>query len=356
MKLSVFAAFLSVYTCVFGSAFAQEALPTRPVLWTTASLETSQETQLVGLIEPKIKTDLGFQILGRLIIKNVTIGEVITSGQLLAAVDPTPFELALRNAQSGVSNARAQLSAAIAEEVRQRALFSTNTAPETALEMAFQRLETARANETQALAVLAKAQEQLSYTSIFAEYDGIVISVYPEVGEIVAPGQVILTTARLDIREAVVDLPDVIATELAVGGQAIISLELNPQTQVVGEIREIEPAADSLSRTVRARITLRDAPDLFRLGTTVFVRFDEIETPTIILPLTAIRMQDGTANVWIINDEDTSARLNQVTIRELKGDYVEIISGVEAGDRVIVVGVNSIEAGALFRLGEEQTF
>lgn len=356
MKHSVFAIILVISAGVFGSVAAEEALPARPVLWTTATLQTSQNTQLVGLIEPRVKTDLGFQILGRLIIKNVTVGEVVTVGQLLAAVDPTPFELALRNAQSGVSNARAQLSTAIAEEARQQTLFAANATPETALELAVQRLETARASETQSLAVLAKAQEQLTYTRITAEHDGIVINVYPEVGEIVAPGQVILTIARLDIREAVIDLPEAVATELAIGGPAIVALELNPQTQVAGTIREIEPAADSLSRTVRARITLIEASDSFRLGTTVFVSFETTEIPAIVLPLTAIRMQDGTANVWIINDDGTSAGLNQVTIGEPDNGFVEIISGVEAGDRVVVVGVNSLAAGALIRLGEEQTF
>jgi len=356
MKHSVFTIFLVIFTSVFGPLFAEETMPARPVLWATASFQTSQNTQLVGLIEPRIKTDLGFQILGRLIKKNVSVGEVVTSGQLLAVVDPTPFELALRNAQSEVSNARAQLSTAIAEEARQQALFIANATPETALELAAQRLETARASETQALAVLAKAEEQLTYTRITAEHDGIVINVYPEVGEIVAPGQVILTIARLDIREAVVDLPEVIAADLAVGGGAIVALELNPQTQVTGTIREIEPAADSLSRTIRARITLIEAPNSFRLGTTVFVSFEKPERSAIILPLTAILMQNGAANVWIINDDDTSARLNRVTIGEPKDGFVEIITGVEAGDRIIVVGVNSLTTGALIRLGEEQTF
>ena len=356
MKRLVFSFSLVIFTSVYSALLAEEPLPARPVLWTTATLQTSQNIQLVGLIEPRIKTDLGFQILGRLIKKNVSIGEVVTSGQLLAAVDPTPFELAVRNAQSEVSNARAQLSAAIAGEARQQALFAANATPETALELAEQRLETARASETQALAVLTKAEEQLTYTRITAEHDGIVVNVYPEVGEIVAPGQVILTIARLDVREAVIDLPEAIATDLAVGGQAIVALELNPETQVAGEIREIEPAADSLSRTIRARITLIDPPSSFRLGTTVFVGFENTETPVVNLPLTAILMRDEVANVWIINDDGVSVRVKRVVIGEPSGGFVEIISGVEAGDRIVVVGVNSLTADAHIRLGEEQTF
>lgn len=333
-----------------------EPLPARPVLWTTVIPHAENDIRLIGTVEPRVQTNHAFRVLGRLTLADASIGDFVTKGQILAAVDPTTFELAVRSAHAAVSNAEAQLSSATTEKNRQTTLLETNATTEAFHDIVAQQLEAARAGLAGADAALSKAEEQLGYTRITAEHNGVVIGTFAEVGETVAPGKPIIIIANVDVREAVVDLPDTICDCVPIGTNATVSLELDPSIKAQGTVREIAPVADSLSRTVRARVTLKDPPQGFRLGTTVIVNFSSQNAPVIAVPNTAVLKQDGHAYVWVIRSDGTSTFKQQVTLGEDRGILIEILDGLEAGARVIVAGVNSLEANQPIRLGEELTF
>jgi RND family efflux transporter MFP subunit len=333
-----------------------DPLPARPVLWTTAIPQAEKDIRLVGTVEPKVQTNHAFRVLGRLTLTDASVGDIVTKGQTLAALDPATFELAVRSAQAAVSNAEAQLSSVTTEKNRQTTLLETNATTEAVYDIVAQQLEAARAGLTRAKAALSKAEEQLGYTRITAEHDGVVIGTFAEVGETVAPGKTIITIANADVREAVVDLPDTICDCVPIGTNATVSLELDPSIKANGIVREIAPVADSLSRTVRARVTLKNPPQGFRLGTTVIVNFASQNAPVMAVPNTAILKQDGNAYVWVITDDDTSIFKQLVSLGEDRGILIEILDGLEPGTRIVVAGVNSLEASQPIRLGEELTF
>ena len=85
----------------------------------------------------------------------------------------------------------------------------------------------------------------------------------------VQPGQTIVTVARPDIREAVVDLPESIGRDLRPEARFDIALQVDPSVRAAGTVREIAPQADPATRTLRVRITLDSPPESFRLGTTI---------------------------------------------------------------------------------------
>ncbi len=334
----------------------KEQLPPRPVMWTTVVPQAEKDIRLIGTVEPKVQTNHAFSVLGRLTLADASVGDSVTKGQIIASLDPTTFELAVRSAQAAVSISEAQLASATTEENRQNALLETNATSQAIHDIVTQQLEAARAELTRATAVLSKAEEQLGYASITAEHDGIVIGIFAEIGETVAPGQTIMTIANADVREAVVDLPDTICDCLPVGKSATVSLELAPSIKANGTISDMAPVADSLSRTVRARVTLENPPQAFRLGTTVIVDFISTDEPVMVVPATAILARNGKAHVWVIADDGKSVSLHLVTLGEERGTLVEILSGIVSGTRIVVAGVNSLEDNQPIRLGEELTF
>jgi RND family efflux transporter MFP subunit len=332
-----------------GGALAQSA--PRPALWTTAELRAPRELRLVGTVQPQVRTDLGFRVLGRLISRTASVGDRVEAGRRLAAIDATAFELALRAARADLADAEAQLANAAAEESRQITLVQNRTAAKQTLENAEQQRQAAEAVLAGASAALVKAEEQLGYTWIASEYDGVITAVEADVGETVSPGQTVLTVARPDIREAVVDAPEEFLSDLALGGAAEIALELDPRIRVAGAVREIAPQADASTRTHRVRITLADPLPAFRLGTTVIVTLAAPGAPAILLPATAILDRDGAALVWVIG-ADGAVTPRPVARTALEGGMVAVTSGIDPGERIVTAGVNRLTEGQIVRVGD----
>ena len=113
------------------------------------------------------------------------------------------------------------------------------------------------------------------------DFGGVVTAVSAEVGQVITPGQTVITVARPDLREAVVDIGSDFPVPLRIGLPFSVSLQLLPTVQVEGRIREIAPQADPVTRMYRVRIALRDPPPSFRLGSTVTVKLsgDQSSTP-----------------------------------------------------------------------------
>ncbi|MFZ0116858.1 MAG: hypothetical protein WAL15_21070 [Xanthobacteraceae bacterium] len=100
-----------------------EPIPIRPVLSVVARVSTTETIgPFAGSIEPRYTVALGFQVFGRLISREVNVGDVITKGETLATIDPAVQEIAVGSAQASLDSAQAQLATVLATEERQRTL------------------------------------------------------------------------------------------------------------------------------------------------------------------------------------------------------------------------------------------
>ena len=332
-----------------GDKHAAAPPPVRPVLSVVVTPTLGRTISFAGSIEPRYSAVLGFRILGRIIARDVNAGDIVSKGTLLAALDPVSLELAVRSALAAVANAQAQLANASATEARQRTLFEQNNTAQAEFDTARLGRETAEAAVIQAQANLNKAQEQLGYAQLHADFDGVVTAVDAEVGQVVSPGQKVVTVARPDVREAVVDVPDDLATSLKEGAQFEVAHELDPSVMTMGRVREIAPQADAATRTRRLRIALDNPPESFRLGAIVTATLQSGATPHIELPSSAILESDGKTSVWIVDPANTVS-LRVISIAARDENRVQVADGVAAGNRVVTAGVHSLSPGQAVRI------
>ncbi|OWO94040.1 efflux transporter periplasmic adaptor subunit [Rhizobium esperanzae] len=327
----------------------------RPVLSMTVKQTPATSLGLTGTIQPTIETDLGFRILGRMIARNVNVGDVVKKGDVVAAIDPLALELAVRSAQSDVENSDAQLRNAVTTEQRQRALVESRSGTEASLEEAEQARRTAAAAVAKAQANLDKAREQLGYAQLQAEFDGVVTATSAEVGQVVSAGQTVVTIARPDKRDAVVDVPQAAAQKLKIGAPFEVTLQLEPSIRTTGIVREIAPEAETATRTSRTKIALADPPEAFRLGAVITASATIAADPEIVLPSSAILAGTDGASVWIVDVPAKKVALRRVKIDgELTdGGNVRVTEGLAPGERVVVAGVHKLEDGQAIRIDQE---
>ncbi|MBV8820003.1 MAG: efflux RND transporter periplasmic adaptor subunit, partial [Acidobacteriaceae bacterium] len=295
-----------------------------------------------GTVDARYESILGFQVLGRIIARDVNVGDNVKQGARLAALDPTPFRLALRNAEADLARADAHLQETKSNAARQRQLFQRGVNAKAEFEAAEHEFESAEASQEAAQANVRIAQERLSYTELHTEFDGVVAATKAEVGQVVQPGQEVVHVVRPEEREAVVDVPDNVALNLRPGAAFVVTSEAEPDTRVRGQVREIAPQADMTTRTRRVKITLVDPPLSFRLGTIVkaVARMDagaEIE-----LPLSALLDRDGRTFVWVVDDASKRVSMREVKVAARDADSFRVADGLAAGTRVVTAGVHSL--------------
>lgn len=321
--------------------------PVRPVLSVVATQQTSQTLgPFIGLIEPRYKTDLGFRIFGRMVARFVDVGSVLKKGGEIAVLDPAVQTLAVRSAEASLANAEAQFVNAQAEEARLKDLVQRNIIPQAQYDLSRRNFETSQANVTRARASLRKAQDALGYTRLDADFDGVVTAKWAEPGQVLTAGQKVITLARPEVREAVIAVPGRIADLLSHPNDFAITVDLDRVVSMkAAGIRAIDPIADPNTRTRNVYLTLNDPPMAFRLGVTVSVTFTRPVAPHVDLPETAILDKDGKSFVWVVDTTRSTVALRAVTLGAREGDTVAVISGIAAGERIVIAGVHSLAEG-----------
>lgn len=327
--------------------------PVRPVLTMTVEPLDAGGATIVGTVQPRYQTNLGFRVLGRLISRPVYVGDLVAQGQTVAAIDATALELAVRAATAEVANRQAQLANASGTEERQRMLLETNVATQATFESAEQARAAAQATVVRAQANLTKAREQLGYAQVKPDFAGVVTAVGAEVGQVVSPGQSVVTVARPDVREAVIDASEEVAAKLAIGTPFTVGLQLNPAITASGAVREIGPQADSATRTRRIRIALDNPPDTFRLGTTITATLASGQGKAFDVPPSGLLARDGKYFVWLADPAGQT-----VSLREIQGALKDdgsfrVTAGLDAGMRVVVAGVHSLTEGQKVRIDQD---
>ncbi|MGC2777330.1 MAG: efflux RND transporter periplasmic adaptor subunit [Bradyrhizobium sp.] len=327
--------------------------PVRPVLSMKVERQTANASTVTGTIEPRYKADLSFRVLGRLIARPVFIGDMVKQDQVVAAIDPAALELAMRASAAEVSRSQAQLINATGTEGRQRTLLETDATTKATLESAEQSRAAAQASVVKAQSNLAKAREQLGYAQLKADFAGIVTAVGAEVGQVVSPGVSVVTVARPDVRDAVIDVGEDAAGALQAGTPFTVRLQVDPRISTTGKVREIGPRADATTRTRRIRITLDNPPEIMRLGTTVTATVNAEQRTVIQLPRTAILEQDGKSFVWLVDAASNVVERHEIMVARNEDGSVRVTGGLEAGQRVVTAGVHSLKDGQSVRIDQE---
>jgi membrane fusion protein, multidrug efflux system len=323
----------------------------RPVLSAVAEPQTLVLNAFAGAIEPRYSSSLAFRAGGRVIAREVNAGDSVQKGARLAALDPLVFDLAVRDAQAGLANAIAVLDNAAAAEKRYRVLFEGKHTPAQQFEAAQEEKDAAEAAVTRAQSVLEKALEERGYAELTAEYDGVVIAVNTEIGQVVAPGQPVISIARPDAREAVIDVPENLSVQE--GSPFEIALQIAPSKRVSGKVREVAPQIHAMTRSRRVKIALESPSADFRLGTTVTAYAPTQTAGQITIPVSAVFEHGGKQQVWIVNSTSKTVALREVNVSSGNGGTAAVKAGLDPGDRVVTAGVHSLEPGQSVKIPEE---
>ena len=310
----------------------------------SASLQATQEFS--GEVRPRIESRLGFRVAGKLVRREVELGQHVKAGQVLARLDPQDYRLATDAAQAQLGAAATNRDLAAADFKRFKELREQNFISGAELERREAAFKAAQAQVDQAQAQLAAQRNQGSYTTLVADAAGVVTAVEAEPGQVVSAGQPVVRLAQDGARDAVFAVPED-KLGLMRPGSAVEVRVWPGQTQLGGRVREVSASADPVTRTYQVKVALeaRQPPPL---GATVSV-LPKLKSGTrvaaIKLPTSALR-QDGRATaVWVLDPKAMTVQSQPVQIATADGNEAVVASGLQEGQLVVTAGVHVLSPG-----------
>ncbi len=305
-----------------------------------------------GTIRPQHEAPLGFRQPGKLTLRLVDVGDVVTAGQVVARLDDTDARLELQVAEAELAAATTDLARATADLSRSLGLFAEGHVAQAALDRATSAKAEAHARADRAVQARSLAANQLSYMDLLAEADGIVTATPAEAGQVVAAGQPVVSVAMSGAVDVVFALPEQ-RRDLLKSAVATAELWGAAGNSYALALRDISPDADPVGRTYRVRMRLTTPDGETALGRTVTVRLTTSDAaPVAALPLAAV-LNDGTgAAVWRLPQGGNVVERVPVELVAVEGHVAEVRGALAEGDTVVSLGAHKIDASRPVRVVE----
>lgn len=343
--------------------------------------EVVQSVVATGRIESPFRVDIGSQVVGTVARVPVAQGESVAAGQTLIELEAAEAHALVRQAEAAViqaegrlrqlkelqlpvaaqslRQAQANLANARSQFERNRKLFEAGYIGQSALDeaqrnfdvaktqvdTARKQVDTARPQGSdsalaaaaleQAHAALQAARARLAYARIVAPVAGTLIARNVEHGDVVQPGKALMVLAPAGETQIVVQIDERNLRLVRLGQPALASADAYPAQRFAAEIAYVNPGVDAQRGTVEVKLRVREPPEYLRQDMTVSVDIEVARSPgALALPAEAVRDATG-AEPWVLLVENGRAVRRKVALGLRGTGWVEIRSGLSAGERVV---------------------
>lgn len=279
--------------------------------WTTIE-------EVMGTVRAKTRATLEAKVSGRIEKLPAALGQAVKAGERLARLDAGEIKARLEQAQAALVQAERDWK-------RVSALFAQQAVTRSEYEGAESRHRVAKA-------AVAEAQAMMGYVDVLAPFDGVVTRKWAEAGDLAMPGKPLLEVQDPSALQLEVDVPEAIGSRVTLGARMEVRVDAVPG-EWTGVVCELAPTADPASRTLRGKLDLTAAAGL-KPGQFARLRVPTGESRLLCVPAEAVVQRGQLEIVFVVANQ--RARLHLVKTGKRFGNEVEIVSGLDAGDAVVI--------------------
>jgi RND family efflux transporter MFP subunit len=311
---------------------AQVSVP--PERLATARLLTQPVTEsAVGTVRAVHEVSIGSKLLARVVEINLKASQKVRADDVLVRLDDADLQAKLEQAKAAVASAEAAQTQAASDEHRSAQLVEKRTISQQQYEQSLTALRAADANLKRASEAVKETEATLSWATIRSPIDGTVIDKKVEVGDMVSPGQLLLTLYDPKRMQLVASVRESLATRLQPDQKIAVSLDKFAGKQCSGTISEIVPEAQSESRTFQVKVTGPCPPGVYAgMFGRITIPLDEEQV--LVIPRAAVSNVGQLQLVDVFANGQTTRRA--IRIGRTIGDEVEILSGLREGEQVVL--------------------
>lgn len=331
----------------------------RPVRYIVVESAGGQRTRTFsGVARAGVESALSFRVPGTIVRLGVGVGDAVEQGDPLAGLDPVDYESQLREAQAALRQAEAQAGNARADLRRVRNLYENDNASRTELDAAMAAADSTAAQAESVTQRLDLVRRQVGYTRLVAPASGVIANVLAEVNENVSAGQTVVVLASVGSPEIGFAVPEALIGQLSEGLPATAAFDAIPGRRFAGRVTEVGVSSAATGTTFPVTVRIGEAAPEIRSGMAagVDIALGDASAPDrFVLPAQAVG--EDRVGRFVFVAEPTAegravARRRPVTVGALLPGGLEVTEGIDAGDRVIVAGLNRLRDGQPVRIGE----
>lgn len=331
------------------AACAPGSDPEQPVVMTVAAEVIAVTAQAIpetyittGTLTANNRVDIAARVLGEIRNLDVREGQAVAKGQTVLTIDATEITNRLREAQARVAEARAQAAEARADLERHQKLLSQNAMSERAVEQARLRDDVARESLAAAEAAATQIRVQLDYTEVRSPVAGIVVSRHKRSGDMATPGAPLLTIEDPSNLEVETFVKEGYVNAINNGDPVQVHIDA-VRRQVAGTVSRVVRSGDTGTYRYLVKVALEDSGDL-RAGMFARVAFLTGERSGITIPSAALVERADIPGVYLV-DDDGIAHFRMVRTGQSSDHRIEIVSGLDADDRIAISNTGAIRTG-----------
>ncbi len=323
-------------------AAAQRGGPASVFAEPVTERDFSRDIEALGTLEPNEQVDLSLNASDRITALYFDDGERVREGKTL-------LSLAQREQLALVESAEADVEEAARQLARISRLAAAEAVSQSELDSAQRDLDSAEAN-------LRALQSRQKDRVLVAPFDGILGFRRVSVGSFVRPGDVIATLIDDSEMNLDFDVPSIFTRSIQPGTTIIAQTDDLPGETFTGEIETLDNRIDPVTRSIRARATIPNADRLLRSG--MFMRVSVRAEPrtSLAVPESAVQPVGPRTFVWRVTPENDvlKARRTEVQLGQRANGYIEVLSGLAAGDQVITEGIIRVREGSELKVEDKR--
>jgi membrane fusion protein, multidrug efflux system len=287
----------------------------------------------VGTVKAVHEVSIGSKLLARVVEINLRASQKVRADDVLVQLDNSDLRAKLEQAKAAVASAEAAETQAVSDEHRAASLVKTRTISQQQYEQSVTALRGAEANLKRAREAVKESEVMLGWATIRSPIDGTVIDKKVDVGDMVSPGQLLLTLYDPKRMQLVASVRESLASRLEPDQRIAVCLDKFAGKQCAGTISEIVPEAQSESRTFQVKVTGPCPPGVYAgmFGRMLIPLDDE---QVLVIPKAAVRLVGGLEQVNVFKNGQTARRV--IRTRRTIGDNVEVLSGLHEGEQVVL--------------------
>ncbi len=326
----------------------EAAIPTVQVVYPSGSI-LSSEISLPGNTQAFTETPIYSRTNGYLKSWYFDIGAHVRKGQLMAEIETPELDQQLQVAEADLKSVQANLDLANTTSTRYQNLLKTNSVSKQETDVAMSDASAKKAAVDASMANVRRLQQLQSFEKVYAPFDGIVTARNTDIGSLISGGsnstpKELFHLAAIGKIRVYVAVPEVYSPIIRTGDKAALTLDEYPGRPFTGTIVRNSSAIDQASRTLNVEVDIDNPNGDLLPGAYVFVHFKVPEhAQSLSLPSNTLLFRAEGLRVGVVRDGH--ARLVPVTIGKDAGSTVEITSGLQATDPVILDPSDSLADG-----------
>jgi len=285
-------------------------------------------------------------------MRDIAEGDPVSRGAVLVRIRSAEYEDKVHQASSQAAAAEAVAVKAKLDFDRATHLYDSQSLTKPEFDSARAQYDSSQEQLKSARALTSEAQIGLRDTSLVAPFNGQIVKKSVELGAFVGPGVPVFALANTDTVKIIVGVPDIVIHAVKVGQPVEVAIDAFPARSFHARISRKSSAADTVTRNFEVEIAIPNHDHLLKAGMIGSLQLANVDganrASALTVPLSAVvEAKDGKYGVFVVSNStgEEMAHLHSVEIGSVNGTEISVVSGLQAGDRIITTGANLLKDG-----------